>query len=346
MKYKLVPSAISGAFWILAVLASAILVWRFQQEATSFNGIAEAAENIVSAESAVEILSISVVPGQQVKVGDTLVKLRRPELEVRIGDITRQLHGAAGNASRSNLDVDRRVSLEEANFEARRAQLLAEIRTLTEQRARNQALVSSFRGPNGHNHAEDSASDPILLRIQALHKQIAVEESGLRSQVVVLKGSEGTQHQASQDLQESLRKELALLQEEQRRLAIVSGIDGVVGNVNFRPGEKVAPFSPIATLAPRNPTLVHGYIHEKVYNSVGLGDSVEVASSGERSGTVKGLVVGVGARILEFPLRLRKYPQVSVWGREITVRIPERNPFLLGEMVALHRCSAAKAAAK
>jgi hypothetical protein len=50
---------------------------------------------------------------------------------------------------------------------------------------------------------------------------------------------------------------------------------------------------------------------------------------------VSGEVVGVGARIVEYPVRLRKAPDILMWGREVMIKIPVGNKFLLGEKVMI-----------
>lgn len=336
MRHRIMPRRLSGIFWILSLVLVALVALRLQNEASSFLGIADASENVVSSETSAEVLSVSTVPGQTVQVGDTLVRLRRPDLEMRINENARQLQGALRSEAHSDLDVGRLSAQVRSDLEGRRTAIAAQIRSLEEERGRNRDLVSHIRGGT-NTEVADSATDPILLRIQGLHRQIQTEEQGAAAQLLVLRGGGGLQKGASQDLQEALVKERELLQAEKDRLVICASIPGVVGSVNVRAGEKVAPFAPILTLSPRNPTLVRGYIHEKVYDDVAVGDSVDVRSSGARSGIVRGRVVGVGSRIVEFPLRLRKMPQIEVWGREVAVRIPTANPFLLGEMVSVHR---------
>lgn len=51
--------------------------------------------------------------------------------------------------------------------------------------------------------------------------------------------------------------------------------------------------------------------------------------------SVAGTVVGVGARIVEYPVRLRKNPVLQTWGREVLVKIPGNNRFILGEKVVI-----------
>ena len=50
---------------------------------------------------------------------------------------------------------------------------------------------------------------------------------------------------------------------------------------------------------------------------------------------VEGDVVGVGSRIVEYPVRLRKRQDIQIWGREVLIKIPENNAFLLGEKVRI-----------
>ena len=40
-----------------------------------------------------------------------------------------------------------------------------------------------------------------------------------------------------------------------------------------------------------------------------------------------------------FPTRMWKMPEIPVYGREVTIKIPEENKFLLGEMVTITETS-------
>jgi HlyD family secretion protein len=50
---------------------------------------------------------------------------------------------------------------------------------------------------------------------------------------------------------------------------------------------------------------------------------------------VKGKVVGLSSRIVEFPMRMWKMPEMPIHGREVIITIPAENSFLLGEMVTI-----------
>ncbi|HSQ40818.1 MAG TPA: HlyD family efflux transporter periplasmic adaptor subunit [Fibrobacteraceae bacterium] len=325
-------------FWLVGVAILGLLTWLYQGETSTFFGIAEATETVVSVEDAVEILSVHVIPGKEVHPGDTLVRLRRPELTLRISQLTRELDGVSGEMHVSSSEIDSKVAEVRANWEAKRNNLQFEINRLLDERKRNREITARLQSLPSVSAAADS-NDAILMSVKSLQHQMEAGERAMQEQIILLQGSQGLQRSKGKAEREGLESELQLLKTEEARLVICATEEAVVDSVNFRPGEKVSPFSPILTLSAHSPTLVRGYIHEKAYNRIAKGDSVLVMGSTERSGSVHGQVVGVGSRIIPFPERLRKIPDLVVWGREVTVSIPAENHFLLGEMVSIRSLS-------
>lgn len=338
MHRRLMPSRLSGIVWVSVLAATGVVTVLMRADRTDFRGIAEDSKQSVSSASAVEIVELMVEPGQIVSVGDTLVRLRDHELSVRIAEILHDIQDASGDARLNKAESQRRISELGAAYQARKAEYLGEIRTLQEQRERNRGLVSGFQAM-GLQPPDSSGGEALQDRIQALEHQIQVEEAGMRSQVALLEGSKGDLSRLATTRNEAIRSELALLREEESRLTILALADGVVDSINFRVGEKVSPFAPILTISGHRPTLVRGYIHEKLPIHLVVGDSVDVSTVGMRTARLRGVVVGLGSRIMEFPLRLWKIPNFPLWGREVIVRIPADNPLLLGEMVNVHRGS-------
>jgi HlyD family secretion protein len=109
----------------------------------------------------------------------------------------------------------------------------------------------------------------------------------------------------------------------------------MIGMVKFKEGEKVSPFDTILTLHPAAPSYVKGYIHENVYSRVATGDTVEVRSFTDNRQATTGKVAGVGSRIVIYPERLQKRVDIPIWGREVIIKIPDNNSFLLGEKVLI-----------
>jgi len=334
----MLPSRLSGIVWSAALVATVAVTWIFHGDRADFRGIAEDAKQMVSCEAAVEIVSIRVQTGQVVKVGDTLVLARDPQLSLRIAEILHAIEDASGDANINKADSRRRIAQIEADYRSRRAEYEGEIRTLEEQRARNLGLVSGFRELGVV--PSDSTGAALHDRIMALRQQMKVEEDGARSQIALLEGTKGDMTRMAGSRNEALGAELALLREAQSRLTILSKAEGVVDSVNFRPGENVSPFKPILTISGHRPVLVRGYIPEKLRADLQVGDSMTVLAVGMRAAEVRGVVTGLGSRMVELPARLWKLPNFPIWGREVIVRLPSENPLLLGELVEVHRGAA------
>ena len=55
----------------------------------------------------------------------------------------------------------------------------------------------------------------------------------------------------------------------------------------------------------------------------------------DKKNSVSGKIIGVGSRIVEYPIRLRSRTEVQIFGREVLIKIPTKNQFLLGEKVLI-----------
>jgi len=220
----------------------------------------------------------------------------------------------------------------QAELQSKRNTLRFEIDKLKTEYARNREIASKLKSLPAGSVPLSSGNDAMSLRIQNLERELEMAEQSANNQIRLLRGSRSLQGQSGKAEIDSKLRELELLKEEKKALTIVANGDWVVASVDARDGERLSAFSPIVTLTRRSPSMVKGFIQERVYNKVQVGDSVEVFSNSTTHGRVRGVVVGMGSRIVELPLRLRKVPEVLVYGREVSIRIPENNSFLLGEM--------------
>ncbi|UXR64680.1 DUF3616 domain-containing protein [Bdellovibrio bacteriovorus] len=134
---------------------------------------------------------------------------------------------------------------------------------------------------------------------------------------------------------EDTKREMDLIEGRLKNLFVFAEVDGAVGAVNFKSGEKAPSFAPLITLLPLNPTYVNGYVNENLNSSLSVGQAVEVVSSGGKS--IRGQVLSVGSRIVPIPERLLRIQTLSAWGREVVIKIPPTNGFLLGEKVSVHK---------
>ncbi len=134
---------------------------------------------------------------------------------------------------------------------------------------------------------------------------------------------------------EDARREMALIEGRMKNLFVFAEVDGAVGAVNFKNGEKAPAFAPLITLVPLNPTYVNGYINENLSSTLSVGQVVEVSSAGGK--VVRGSVVSIGSRIVQIPERLLRIQTLPAWGREVVIKIPRTNEFLLGEKVFVQK---------
>ena len=132
-----------------------------------------------------------------------------------------------------------------------------------------------------------------------------------------------------------LVKEKDYLEKKKRSLYVFSPADGVVGQINFKTGEKVNGFSTIMTLSNNSPTFVTGFINESLDVALTEGQQVKVRSATRAGVASTAVIKSIGRRTVEMPTRLLKYQTLVAYGREITLELSENNQFLIGEKVVV-----------
>ncbi|MFC1584603.1 DUF3616 domain-containing protein [Fibrobacterota bacterium] len=309
----------------------------YKSSSTIFYGIAESREIVVNLENPVEIGKIHVVQGQLIKTGDLLVKLNRPGLTLKINDITHQLNELKVQASLNTGMSRSQINRLKAEQAARINEINSQIEALEAQYRLNQQLTSRLKSIKKPEQEPDvgQESNPLKLRIASLKKELQLALSPTQIQINLLQQGLSSSDNPIRIQIESLENELQLLKAEMQRLTIFSPINGIIGSVNFKDGEKVSPFATILTLHTKSPSYVKGYLHENIYSQVAIGEQVEINSISDKTNRTLGDIVGVGSRIVEYPVRLRKRQDIQIWGREVVIKIPEENGFLLGEKVII-----------
>lgn len=327
-------------YYVVIVIVFCILAgitYSIRDEQSTFWGIADTKEIVINSESSVDIDEIKVVPGQSILRGEILVVLRDQKLEMKISDITYQLDELTSQqAARANLSKTEILQLS-TEQKAHVNTLKAQIQELQSQYAINHKLVAELKSIKVENPDEKKGNEnsPYFIKLQQLKAELAV---ALDSSRIMMNRLHSEQAYSTDPLSEKikgLKSELQLLTEQKERLIKIAPIDGVIGTVDFKEGEKASPFAPIITIHEGSPSLIKGYIPENALSLAEIGQPVTITSFSGKLAAVKGTIVGVGSRIVEYPERMRMVPDVKMWGREVTVRIPEHNRLLLGEKVKI-----------
>jgi multidrug resistance efflux pump len=236
------------------------------------------------------------------------------------------------NRSRSEIRVLK------AEQVARLNQLSTEIKKLEAEYKLKKGLVANFKSMQGNvgNRRDTSIdfSDPLKVQIEELKKGIKIANEP--SQVVIERLNDEVLSDGDPilDQVQLMTNELALLNEEKDELVIRAQINGVIGSVLFKEGEKVAPFDTMMTIHQTFPSSVRGYIHENVHGYVFIGQTVDLRSATGKT-TSDGVVTGIGSRIVEYPIRLTKSKEIVIWGKEVIIKLPDHNNFHLGEKIAI-----------
>lgn len=329
-------------FVFLLVAAVVGIIVYSGQETTNFQGFAESNETIINSETSVSIKKVFVMEGDSVYKGQKLAELESQELSIRIADIRSQLLQIETKRGMSEKEIKSKILQNKAAERAVISELRAQIQTLENQLKINKELSDGLKSVKIKKSA--SVKNPIEIQIKSLELAIVDRKKEFaeinRMYSKMLESGETPENVEA----EKLRAELESLEEQNANMAVYAPFDGIVGSVFikngngekvfFKGGEKIAAYSPILSIVNKEPSFVKGYIPESHFSAIKIGDEVTIANT-QTPQQIKGVVTGLGGRIIPLPVRLLKNPNIPLWGREIVVKIPENNGFILGEKVSI-----------
>ena len=135
-------------------------------------------------------------------------------------------------------------------------------------------------------------------------------------------------------LKRQLEKELEVLLIEEKQLIKIAEVHGTVGSVSAQRGELLSPYTTILSIYESNPTVIKAVMNEGYKYKIEVGETVKVESA-NRNYNIDGKIIEIGARIIEYPSRLKVNQNIQMWGQELFIKIPADNKFLNGERVAV-----------
>ena len=330
------------AFITLLIVAVVGIIIYSGGETTTFQGFAESNETIINSETSVSIKKILVMEGDPVYKGQKLAELESQELSIRIADIRSQLLQIETKRGMSEKEIKSKILQNKAAERAVISELRAQIQTLENQLKINKELSDGLKSVKIKK--SDSVKNPIEIQIESLESAIVERKKEFaeinRMYKKMLESGETPENVEA----EKLKAELELLEKQNADMAVYAPFDGIVGSVFikngngekvfFKGGEKIAAYSPILSIVSKEPSFVKGYIPESQFSVINTGDEVTISNT-QTPQQITGVVTGLGGRIIPLPVRLLKNPNIALWGREIIVRIPENNGFILGEKVSI-----------
>ena len=322
-------------FWVVVVIILLLFSMVFEDSETAIVAQVEPMKNAISYHKAVRIEEVFVIPGQTVKPGDALVRVARPDLVL--------------DAQKKQNDIDRlRIdqSLAESKYAAKQQQLRiekdsqwrklnGEIDQLNVIVTNNQQLSNQFGALTGYSDTlQQYGRSYYEIELEVLKKEKEFVLRTYELDVVAEKRIYNEELKSFKILESQMQQELDLLLKEMDQQVKTAEIHGTVGSVNAQPGELLSPYTTILSIYESNPTIIKAVMNEGYKYEMEVGKTVIVEST-NRAYSIEGNVVEIGARIIEYPSRLKSNQNMQMWGQEIFVKIPDDNDFLNGERVVV-----------
>lgn len=314
--------------WLLALGSLLAISVFYAGDSEEFFGIADDQEQTIRFTTPIEIVRYGHVSGQQVMPGDLIVEVRQPDLDAELEIVQEKIHALKFGNRESKATMEAEIVQLQADLQGRLAELDSEIRDL---RSRDVAAQSFLRGSDTTYKETPSlkkAIESLQLRKRALRRSSNSRIKDLSSRL------DAVERPVDAQIAELVKRQEEILR-RQKELSVHAQLEGQIGSVLFKVGDRVPPYQPVLTVHGSRPSFVKGYIHENVSNDVRLRQTVWVrsANSAHASKWHEGIVESLGSRIVEFPLRLKVNPMAQAWGREVVITINGDHSLLLGEKV-------------
>lgn len=303
-----------------------------KSESISFYGFAESNDTYINYNYPVVVKKLMVVNGQSVSKGDTLMTLARIKSKEILADQTYRI---------AELKAQELIWREKNNQNLKEAQLNTDnkledielqILALKKQRAFKQSLAEDLNSVT----ISDDQYKPIDDKIYALESEktninssLELRQKGINDQLRL--GINPYRQQIKK-----LEAEIAFDESQKvQYISVTAPNNGIIGLVSCKEEEHIQSFQTLMSFYEPHTGTIKGYVHEDMKVNVSQGDKFTVTSLKDKTMTYSGSVVGLGSRIVEIPSRLRKIPELKIYGREVIIEITKENSFLQKEKVSI-----------
>ena len=336
---------------LLIVLFAIGLMWKRMARPTSFVGMVETIQTIVTTPDAGVLTNISIHPLQEVVAGDIVAEVlttdprtvnsRLSVLRGRMQLMEMEMSPIL-NRQRSALDYER-LLVDCAKIKADLATAKAMLDGAKGRFQRESELIKG--GVTSKQDYELALTEKTALEAQVEEKEkiVALTEKSLERLAYMadsfVPGGENDPLKAALTIEEDKVK---LFQAKLRPLELQAPIDGIVTVLHKRAGEQVLPGDAILTITARKPERILGYLPQSFPINPSVGMKVEVATRSPlalwKTRTVA-TIVGVSPH-LETITNLLMRPitpgisadqQVPVLGRVVTISLPPDLKLLPGQ---------------
>ena len=314
-----------------------VAIWQLQRnygkKTVLFYGFAETKETEINLDYPIEVDEVFVTAGQKVEKDQLLLEVKQSNLGLKLNTLGHRIDELEAENKEWVNNTKAEIERLNATVVAKENEILSQIKQLEVQRNINRTLGEDLESID---IPSQKTIDPITTKINNLKEELRLSIRPLMVQIkkherALAAGNAPTKAQLDQ-----LENEREYYSGEESRFSVKAPMDGIIGNVLCKEKENISAFTTLISFYEKNPTMIKGFVHEKLILEVKVGDVIEAISHQHSNHKTKGVVVGMGSRIIEIPERLRKNPAFKIYGREVLIEISPDNQFLQKEKVVLN----------
>ncbi len=298
-----------------------------------FFGIAENPVRTINHDYPIEIIKLFKYQGELVKSGDTIMQIRRVDLEAKKHNL---------NFEKSELEKKILTELEEhksiqKTLENKKNEILKIYQLRLNETDRNYKSQIELASKVFDSSELIQLQNSYNYQISDINAKKVLE----LSDVNLTSANESLEYLARQAENRirllKIQKEFDLLQKTEQGLFVICPEEGIIGQLELNPGDKLQAYASLCKIYGIHPNIVTIYIGDNQLSSITIGDSVVITGLNLNQSTLTGHVNALGTRITALPERLKKIPEMRAWGREVQIQIPAKNELLQGEKVIVRK---------
>lgn len=323
-----------NSIYIFLLLGFFGLVYISKKYITGSNeyfGVAENQTREINLEYPVEIKKVAVKLSQNVNKGDLLVEVHRTDLPLKLNAIHYQIRELV---SREELALGK-LNSEQAQVEARKKLLKTnfneKVKLLEVEASIQNQLIQSIESFD----VKKVENEVLKQKVISLQNQYKEENAVLEAESEKIRKE---QLKITEPLEAEINKlkfEEATLKKQEEAQFIYAPQSGIINELIIQDGQKVDAYKILMKIYDTRPNIVTTYLTEGNVEDLKTNAEYTIASIHDPNYTIKGKIIGLSTRITLIPERLRKVPEMKMWGREVQLQINADNKFLQGEKVKI-----------
>jgi len=316
--------------WIIALGLLATITMFNQEKVDSFLGLTQSKQRTLNFPFPVQVKELYVAVGEEVTKGQKIADVLRVDtkdksfaIDAKINELEtkRILKIDTIKGDIQSLEVKRHKDISKIDLE---------IQALKQKEKLNIALMNAI-------DINQDNKNSIRFKIKAL----TTEKSNLEELYDIKKLNLQTMLNNTNNTIDAQIKQLegkkSALKKENDLIPLYAPYDASIGSIGCTSGEALKSYSPIMTIHPVYPQYVTGFIHEDIQTDIVIGEKVIVkplSNMYEQKVPIVGVVKSISTRIVNFPVRLKKFKVVPLWGYKVLIQIPKNN-LKLGQKVSI-----------